>query len=718
MAIKTQMRLNQITASFGSALGEINDSLTNKAALDSIYTQNLSGSLSFMASAIRRTHGGSDFSNQTAGLFSHAKSDFTGKIVVGGDTAANDAAAIGYTVAEGIIITGQGGTNDVTIKNDADADVLVIPTGTTNVDIVGIATAATFRPDGDTGASMPAAIGYTASEGIIITGQGTVMDITIKNDADAVVLEVPTGTTNVVIPGNLIVDGTTTTVNTAQLMVEDKLVVLGIAGGMTLPGVATYTVSSNVVTVTSNVHGLSNGEFVLIQDPAATEVITEGVYLITSVADGNTFTFAFTTGDVGATPINHSVANVTNNTASGSGIMAAPGSVVETSLKWTTTGWAIGGPAAASAGLYPNVTDSGALGTASRQWSDLFLAEGGVIDWDGGDFTLTQANNLLTVAGGELRMDATQKLEFRDATEFIHSDTDGHIHVDAGVGVTLAINTTAIGEYTSAGLGVTGTGTFSGVLTTDATTEASAIGTAALVVDGGASVAKDIWVGDDIVLDSDGAVLNFGDTQGNVTLTHVVDAGLRLNAAMKLEFGSAAAYIQHDGTDLKLADDADINLVAGEDILLDATGGDISLQGDAANAFARLQRASATVGYLNFNGDGSAIAAAGADGWGFRNNAGAMEFKDSGGSWAGFSAAGGGSRKKDSVTITAQATNVVSKIGGFLTATTGSLDVFLNGQLMLSGAGGLGSDYNVTAAQTIKFNFNVEPDDVVTFILP
>jgi len=53
------------------------------------------------------------------------------------DTAAGDNAAMGYTSAEGLILTGQGSTNDVTIKNDADADVLEIPTGTTNVTVVG-----------------------------------------------------------------------------------------------------------------------------------------------------------------------------------------------------------------------------------------------------------------------------------------------------------------------------------------------------------------------------------------------------------------------------------------------------------------------------------------------------------------------------------------------------------------------------------------------------
>ena len=61
----------------------------------------------------------------------------TGTVEPAGDTAAGDNAAIGFTAAEGLILTGQGSTNDVTIKNDADADVIEIPTGTTNVTIAG-----------------------------------------------------------------------------------------------------------------------------------------------------------------------------------------------------------------------------------------------------------------------------------------------------------------------------------------------------------------------------------------------------------------------------------------------------------------------------------------------------------------------------------------------------------------------------------------------------
>jgi hypothetical protein len=124
-----------------------------------------------------------------------------------GDTSAGDAAALGYTSAEGIIVTGQGSTSDVTLKNDADGTVLTIPTGTTNVDIVGDLTAGTLNADGDTAAGDNAAIGYTAAEGLILTGQGSTNDVTIKNDADADVLEIPTGTTNVTIAGALDVGG-------------------------------------------------------------------------------------------------------------------------------------------------------------------------------------------------------------------------------------------------------------------------------------------------------------------------------------------------------------------------------------------------------------------------------------------------------------------------------------------------------------------------------
>ena len=61
-----------------------------------------------------------------------------------GDTSASDNAAIGYTSGEGLILTGQGSTNDITIKNDADAAVISVPTGGTDITVAGVVTATGF----------------------------------------------------------------------------------------------------------------------------------------------------------------------------------------------------------------------------------------------------------------------------------------------------------------------------------------------------------------------------------------------------------------------------------------------------------------------------------------------------------------------------------------------------------------------------------------------
>jgi hypothetical protein len=89
------------------------------------------------------------------------------------DTSASDNAAIGYTAAEGLILTGQGSTNDVTIKNDADADVISIPTGTTNVTIAGDLTIS--------GDDLTMA---TNTSGAVLVGDGTNFNpVVISGDA-------------------------------------------------------------------------------------------------------------------------------------------------------------------------------------------------------------------------------------------------------------------------------------------------------------------------------------------------------------------------------------------------------------------------------------------------------------------------------------------------------------------------------------------------------
>lgn len=56
---------------------------------------------------------------------------------------------------------------------------------------------------------------------------------------------------------------------------------------------------------------------------------------------------------------------------------------------------------AINAALVLGTSDAFALGSTTKHWSDLFLAEGGVINWDNGDATLTQVGNTLTYENGE-----------------------------------------------------------------------------------------------------------------------------------------------------------------------------------------------------------------------------------------------------------------------------------------------------------------------------
>ena len=52
--------------------------------------------------------------------------------------------------------------------------------------------------------------------------------------------------------------------------------------------------------------------------------------------------------------------------------------------------------------LSPGTSDGTALGTTSLMWSDLFLADGGVINLNNGDVLLTHSSNTLTLTGGGL----------------------------------------------------------------------------------------------------------------------------------------------------------------------------------------------------------------------------------------------------------------------------------------------------------------------------
>ena len=135
-----------------------------------------------------------------------AKATFTGKVLVGGDTAAGDDAAIGYTATEGIIITGQGSSTDFAIKNDADQTLISAATGTTIVDLPQGRLAIGEDADGSDRklqfghSTIKSVIGIDDSQDVFAIN--TDQDFELSND-----LEIDASGNVTVGNGNLIIDG-------------------------------------------------------------------------------------------------------------------------------------------------------------------------------------------------------------------------------------------------------------------------------------------------------------------------------------------------------------------------------------------------------------------------------------------------------------------------------------------------------------------------------
>ena len=82
--------------------------------------------------------------------------------------------------------------------NDAFISLFTLDQSNDNIEsltVNGVITGETLEATGDTSAGDNSAIGYTSAEGLILTGQGSTSDVTIKNDADQTVASVATGGT-------------------------------------------------------------------------------------------------------------------------------------------------------------------------------------------------------------------------------------------------------------------------------------------------------------------------------------------------------------------------------------------------------------------------------------------------------------------------------------------------------------------------------------------
>ena len=146
------------------------------------------------------------------------------------------------------------------------------------------------------------------------------------------------------------------------------------------------------------------------------------------------------------------------------------------------------------------------------------------------------------------------QLPAADGSSGTHLTTDGSGVLSWTASVSLA-NDTNNRVITGTGSGLNGEAN----LTFDGST---------LAVTGAITGSGDLTLQDDLILDSDAAVLSFGE-DNEIALTHVADTGLLLTdsgGTPTLQFHDANESISSDGTDLTLAAGADINLTATTDI--------------------------------------------------------------------------------------------------------------------------------------------------------
>ena len=83
--------------------------------------------------------------------------------------------------------------------------------------------------------------------------------------------------------------------------------------------------------------------------------------------------------------------------------------------------------------IVPKTSDDGSLGTSALSYSDLFLANGGIIEFKAGTGNRSQITHIDGSSGndGSLRLSAKTKLEFNDAQVSIASLDDGHLDLVA-----------------------------------------------------------------------------------------------------------------------------------------------------------------------------------------------------------------------------------------------------------------------------------------------
>ena len=224
--------------------------------------------------------------------------------------------------------------------------------------------------------------------------------------------------------------------------------------------------------------------------------------------------------------------NYTGSPPETSGSIVLSGSAASERL-FTNVGFTVTGSVISTAGFFGDVNNQVPLGSTSLSFSDLFLGDGGVINFNNGNATLTHSNALLT-SNVEVR---AAKLSIDSANDYIDVSTDLQVVAAADILLDPA----------------------GGDVKVDGNVVPNAD-------DGGTLGSANLNWSDAYFADA--AVINFGDDQ-EVTLTHVHNTGLLLSddsgiGTTQLQFGDSGTYI-HQAADgeLDIVSDGNIDLAVG-----------------------------------------------------------------------------------------------------------------------------------------------------------
>ena len=189
--------------------------------------------------------------------------------------------------------------------------------------------------------------------------------------------------------------------------------------------------------------------------------------------------------------------------------------------------------------VYPSSADGGALGSASNEWSDLFLADSSVIK-----FGADQDTTLTHTDGTGLTLNSTNKLCFNDASQFVQGSSNA----------ILSLGATDEIDLTATAIDINGTCDISGTFSLGGTTVGS---TAAELnfLDGSAKSTSSITVAD-----ADGIIIIDGTTTKQIPASDLKTyAGFTVSSitgatALAVQPASDDEIIINDGGALKRLD--------------------------------------------------------------------------------------------------------------------------------------------------------------------